>query len=74
MTDARFLLRRSLHGEYYLHTAYAEMPFEFSMRRAYDGHAVDTLNQQDLMALRVLNARLCWTILLLQGFMVVTCV
>jgi hypothetical protein len=50
------------------------MPFEFPLRRAYDGHAVDTLDQRDLMALRVLDARLYWTLLLLQGLMVVTCV
>jgi hypothetical protein len=45
-----------------------------SVSRACDRHTIDTLDQQSLVALGVLDTRLCWTFLLLQGLMVVTCV
>jgi len=49
-----------------------KMPFEFPIRRAYDRHAIDILNQESWGALCVLDARLCWTFLLLHSLMVVT--
>ena len=52
----------------------AKMPFEFPIRRAYDRYAIDTRDQEGCVALCVIDARLCWTFLLLQSLMVVTCV